>query len=127
MVVVGADVHKRTHTFVAVDEVGRKLGEKTVKATSVGHAEAIMWARALFGTELVWGIEDCRNMSARLERELLTAGQKVVRVPTKLMSQMRASARTRVSPIRSMQRRWRGRCCVNLTYRSPPMMRPHAS
>ena len=95
MVVVGADVHKRTHTFVAVDEVGRKLGEKTVKATSVGHAEAIMWARERFGTELVWGIEDCRNMSARLERELLTAGQKVVRVPTKLMSQMRASARTR--------------------------------
>ncbi len=32
MVVVGADVHKRAHTFVAVDEVGRKLGEKTVKA-----------------------------------------------------------------------------------------------
>ena len=30
MVVVGADVHKRTHTFVAVDEVGRKLGEKVV-------------------------------------------------------------------------------------------------
>ena len=27
MVVVGADVHKRTHTFVAVDEVGRKLAE----------------------------------------------------------------------------------------------------
>ena len=32
MVVVGTDVHKRTHTFVAVDEVGRKLGEKVVKA-----------------------------------------------------------------------------------------------
>ena len=31
MVVVGADVHKRTHTFVAVDEVGRKLGEKVVR------------------------------------------------------------------------------------------------
>jgi hypothetical protein len=25
MVVVGADVHKRTHTFVAVNEVGRQL------------------------------------------------------------------------------------------------------
>jgi hypothetical protein len=25
MVVVGADVHKRTHTFVAVDEVGRQV------------------------------------------------------------------------------------------------------
>ena len=28
VMVLGADVHKSTHTFVAVDEVGRKLGEK---------------------------------------------------------------------------------------------------
>jgi transposase len=95
MVVVGADVHKQTHTFVAVDEVGRRLAEKVVKATSDGHAEAVMWARQRFGAELVWGIEDCRNMSARLERDLLSAGQKVVRVPTRLMTQVRASARTR--------------------------------
>ncbi|EHB46377.1 transposase IS116/IS110/IS902 family protein [Mycolicibacterium rhodesiae JS60] len=95
MVVVGADVHKRTHTFVAVDEVGRKLAEKTVTATSHGHAEAVMWARERFGSEVVWAIEDCRHLSARLERDLLTAGQKVVRVPPKLMAQTRASARTR--------------------------------
>lgn len=95
MVVVGTDVHKRTHTCTAVDEVGRKLGEKVVKATTAGHAEAIMWAREEFGAEVIWGIEDCRNMSARLERDLLTAGQKVVRVPTKLMARTRASARTR--------------------------------
>jgi transposase len=95
MVVVGADVHKQTHTFVAVDEAGRRLGEKVVKATSDGHAEAVMWARKRFGAELIWGIEDCRNMSVRLERDLLSAGQKVVRVPTKLMTQVRASARTR--------------------------------
>jgi len=95
MVVVGADVHKRTHTFVAVDEVGRKLGEKVVAATSCGHAEAVMWARERFGAEVVWGIEDCRHLSARLERDLLTAGQQVVRVPPKLMAQSRASARTR--------------------------------
>jgi transposase len=95
MVVVGADVHKRTHTFVAVDEVGRKLGEKVVAATSCGPAEAVMWARERFGVEVVWGIEDCRHLSARLERDLLTAGQQVVRVPPKLMAQTRASARTR--------------------------------
>lgn len=95
MVVVGADVHKRSHTFVAVDEVGRKLGEKTVAATTDGHRKAIMWAREQFGTQLLWGIEDCRNMSARLERDLLSAGQKVVRVPTKLMAATRKSARTR--------------------------------
>lgn len=95
MVVVGADVHKRTHTFVAVDEVGRKLGEKVVAATSAGHAEAVMWVRERFGVQVVWGIEDCRHLSARLERDLLTAGQQVVRVPPKLMAQTRASARTR--------------------------------
>ena len=95
MVVVGADVHKRKHTFVAVDEVGRKLGEKTVDATTIGHTAAIMWAHEQFGIELIWGIEDCRNMSARLERDLLSAGQQVVRVPTKLMAQVRRSARTR--------------------------------
>jgi len=95
MVVVGADVHKRTHTFVAVDEVGRKLAEKTLAATSAGYAEAVMWARERFGSEVVWAIEDCRHLSARLERDLLTAGQKVVRVPPKLMAMVRKSARTR--------------------------------
>ena len=95
MVVVGADVHKRTHTFVAVDEGGRKLGEKVVAATTAGHHKALVWARNEFGAELVWGIEDCRHLSARLERDLLTAGQQVVRVPPKLMAQTRASARTR--------------------------------
>jgi len=95
MVVVGADVHKRTHTFVAVDEVGRKLAEKVVGATSAGHAEAVMWVRERFGAQVVWAIEDCRHLSARLERDLSTAGQQVVRVPPKLMAQVRASARTR--------------------------------
>jgi transposase len=95
MVVVGADVHKSTHTFVAVNEVGRQLGEKTVKATTAGHAEAVMWARGHFGAEVVWAIEDCRHLSARLERDLMGFGQSVVRVPPKLMAQTRASARTR--------------------------------
>jgi transposase len=95
MVVVGADVHKRTHTFVAVDEVGRKLGEKVVDATTEGHRQAVRWARRQFGVELVWAIEDCRHLSARLERDLLAVDQKVVRVPPKMMALTRRSARTR--------------------------------
>jgi transposase len=95
MVVVGADVHKRTHTFVAVDEVGRELGSKTFDATTAGHRSAARWARERFGEELRWAIEDCRHLSARLERDLLTAGQKVVRVPPKMMAEQRRVARTR--------------------------------
>jgi transposase len=95
MVVLGTDVHKRTHTFVAVDERGRKTGEKVVPATTEGHLAALAWAKTTFGDDLLWGIEDCRNLSARLERDLLSAGQKVVRVAPKLMALQRASARTR--------------------------------
>jgi transposase len=95
MVVVGADVHKRTHTFVAVDAVGKQLGQMRVEATGAGHAKALRWARRNFGTDVVWAIEDCRHLSARLERDLLTAGARVVRVPPKMMALTRASARTR--------------------------------
>jgi len=95
MVVVGTDVHKRTHTFVPVDQVGRQVGQLTVEATVKGHAKALRWARAGFGDDLVWAIEDCLQLSARLERDLLSAGQSVVRVPPKIMPLTRASARTR--------------------------------
>ncbi len=95
MVVVGADVHKRTHTFVAVDEVGRELGHKTFPATTPGHQDAVRWARERFGRELVWAVEDCRHLSARLERDLLSGGESVVRVPPKMMAEQRRVARTR--------------------------------
>ena len=39
MVILGVDAHKRSHTFVAVDEVGRKLAERTFPATHDGHRE----------------------------------------------------------------------------------------
>lgn len=95
MVVVGADVHKRTHTFVAVDAVGKQVGQITVEAVTAGHHKALAWARERFGEEIVWAIEDCRHLSARLERDLLTSGQNVVRVPPKMMAEQRRVARTR--------------------------------
>ena len=92
--VLGVDAHKRTHTVVAVNTVGRKLGEKTVPATTLGHAAAITWARDRFGSDIQWGVEDCRPLTSLLERELLAAGQSVVRVPPHLMSRSRSSVRT---------------------------------
>src|SRR5665811_1316306 len=46
MVVIGVDSHKWTHTVVAVDEAGRKLGERTVAATAEGHLELLGWSRS---------------------------------------------------------------------------------
>lgn len=96
VVVLGADVHKKTHTVVVVDAVGAKLGEQTVPATDAGHAGLLRWARRQFGqAERVWAVEDCRHLTARLERALLAGGERVVRVPPKLMAGVRRSARTR--------------------------------
>lgn len=90
-VTIGADSHKATHTVVAVDEVGRVLGEKQVRATSEGHLVLVQWAAQF--AEVVFALEDCRHLTRRLEADLLRAGHVVVRVPTKLMAQARRSAR----------------------------------
>lgn len=95
VVVLGADVHKRAHTVVAVDAVGVKRGERVAAATDAGHDALLRWARRSFGDgERVWAVEDCRHLTARLERCLLAAGERVVRVPPKLMAGTRRSART---------------------------------
>jgi transposase len=98
VVMVGVDVHKDTHCAVAVDEVGRQLGKPlTVRATDAGHLQLLRWAQRHGETHdgVAVAVEDCRHVSGRLERALLAAGARVLRVPPKLMAGARASARTR--------------------------------
>src|SRR4051812_27155591 len=95
MVKVGVDVHKLTHCAVGADHLGRQLGQLTVRATDAGHRQLLRWARKHFGEDVEFAVEDCRHVSTRLERALLSAGARVVRVPPKLMAGARASARTR--------------------------------
>jgi transposase len=91
MVIIGADTHKRTHTLVAVDETGCKLAQTTVPARTDGHLELRRWSARW--TERTWALEDCRHLSRRLEADLLRAGERVVRVPPKLMAGARRSGR----------------------------------
>jgi transposase len=93
-VILGIDAHKRTHTVVAVDEVGRQLGTKTTLATTTeAHLDLVRWADR-FGPERTWAVEDCRHLSRRLEADLLGAGERILRVPPKLMAHARDAART---------------------------------
>jgi transposase len=91
MVVLGADLHKRSHTIVVTDENGQKLAERTVPATDAGHREVRRWASQWPGRR--WALEDCRHLSRRLEIDLLRAGEAVVRVPPKLMAGARRGGR----------------------------------
>jgi transposase len=96
VVFIGADVHKNSHTFVAVDRAGKQIGQLTVAANSRGHEKAYRWAcKAFIDQDRRWGIEDCRHLTGLLERELIAHGEAVVRVPTRLMARQRATARTR--------------------------------
>lgn len=95
MITLGIDAHKRTHTVVAVDGVGRQLATKTTTATTTAdHLELLRWAEQLGDDDRQWAVEDCRHLSRRLEADLLAAGERMVRVPPKLMAHARDSART---------------------------------
>ena len=94
MITLGIDAHKRTHTVVAVDELGRQLGCRTTGGTTTtDHRALIGWAEG-FGAERTWAVEDCRQLSRRLEADMLAAGERIVRVPPKLMAHARDAART---------------------------------
>jgi transposase len=95
MIVIGADPHKRTHTVCAVDaDTGELRSSETVAASKHGHGRLLAWGRDI-SDDRVWAIEDCRHVSGGLERALIDAGERVVRVAPKLMAGQRLSARQR--------------------------------
>jgi transposase len=92
MVLLGIDPHKDTHTVVAVEQAGRQLDQTTVPARTLGHGQPVSWARTRW-PERTWAVEDCRQVTGRLERDLLAAGERVVRVPPRLMAGARQAVR----------------------------------
>jgi len=93
VIVVGVDPHKDSHSAAAVERRTAELqGELTVPARRPGFAELLAWARGL-DAERLWALEDGRHVSGGLERFLLAAGERVVRVSPKLMAAQRKKAR----------------------------------
>jgi transposase len=117
MIVIGVDVHKQSVTAVAIDEAGRPLGEVTVV---VGSDELVGWATAL-GLERLWAVEDCRQLTRWLERQLLAVGEELVRVPPKLTVPERRAGRTRgkSDPIDAL-------AIARAALREPDLSRPRA-
>src|ERR671910_3704048 len=95
MIVLGADMHKSSHTIAAVAvATGEMLDEKTAAVGARGFDAVLRWARGL-GPDRVWALEDCRHVSGSFERFLIARGERVVRVPTRLMANSRRSSRER--------------------------------
>lgn len=95
MIVLGADMHKSSHTIAAVAAPsGELLGDETIRVGEPGFVAALDWARGL-GADRVWALEDCRHVSGSFERFLVVSGERVVRVATRLMAGERRGARSR--------------------------------
>ena len=78
-VTVGVDTHTDQHVGVALDQLGRRLGTRSVPTTPAGFATLLAWART-FGTVEQFGVEGTGSYGAGLTRWLRARGLAVIEV-----------------------------------------------
>jgi len=78
-VVLGVDTHLDFHVAVALDHLGRRLGESKVPTTAVGYRRLVSWAQG-FGPVGRAGVEGTGSYGAGIARHLKAAGIAVVEV-----------------------------------------------
>src|SRR5438067_1731612 len=83
----------RTPSLPSTAWVGSSARRRRTPRPLLTHLAIIPWGDQ-FGAERCWAVEDCRPLSRRLERDMLAAGERIVRVPPKLMAHSGDSART---------------------------------
>src|SRR5664280_293644 len=78
-VIVGVDTHQDVHVAVALDALGRRLGELQIAATTSGYGQLVRWVREL-GPAARFGVEGTGSYGAGLHRYLRRHGLAVVEV-----------------------------------------------
>jgi transposase len=78
-VILGVDTHLDFHVAVAVDHLGRRLGESSVPTTANGYDELLRWAEG-FGPVRCAGVEGTSSYGAGLARHLRADGIEVLEV-----------------------------------------------
>jgi transposase len=78
-VILGVDTHLDFHVAVAVDHLGRRLGESSVPTTVKGYESLLNWAED-FGPVRCAGVEGTSSYGAGLVRHLRARGIEVLEV-----------------------------------------------
>jgi transposase len=78
-VILGVDTHLDFHVAVALDHLGRRLGEASVPATVQGYERLLRWAEG-FGPLRCAGVEGTSSYGAGLTRHLRARGIEVLEV-----------------------------------------------
>lgn len=92
MITIGVDAHKRVHVAVAVDGLGRELGQWKGLNNLDGWKDLEEWATEL-GSSRQWGIEGAWNYGRGLAQHLVNAGETVYEVNPALKALGRRRAR----------------------------------
>ena len=71
-VILGVDTHLDVHVAVALDRLGRRLGELSVPTTAKGYESLVRWAEG-FGTVRCAGVEGTSSYGAAITRYLRSA------------------------------------------------------
>ncbi len=79
VVILGVDTHLDFHVAVAIDHLGRRLGESSVPTTAKGYERLLRWAEG-FGLVRCAGIEGTSSYGAGLTRHLRARGIEVLEV-----------------------------------------------
>jgi transposase len=78
-VILGVDTHLDVHVAVALDHLGRRLGELSVPTTAKGYERLLRWAEG-FGTLRCAGVEGTSSYGAAITRHLKMKGIEVLEV-----------------------------------------------
>ena len=78
-VILGVDTHLHFHVAVAIDHLGRRLGESSVPTTAQGYERLLIWAEG-FGPVGCAGVEGTSSYGAGLARHLRARGIEVLEV-----------------------------------------------
>lgn len=78
-IIVGVDTHKHTHTAVAIDGLGARVGECHVRANRDGYAQLEAWAASL-GRPTAFGVEGTGSYGVGLASWLRRNGYRLIEV-----------------------------------------------
>src|SRR5215207_8106064 len=90
-VILGVDTHLDVHVAVALDRLGRRLGELSVPTTAKGYESLVRWAEGL-GTVRCAGVEGTSSYGAAITRYLRTAVIRVLRTARRSAVKSRTQA-----------------------------------
>jgi transposase len=104
-VILGIDTHKDVHVAVALNQLGRHLGELSVPTTTKGYEKLLRWAEG-FGPVGCAGVEGTGSYGAGLARRLKAAGISVMEVERPKRRHLRRKGKGRTLSMRRLQLGW---------------------